>query len=283
MSLKDLPEAVQKHLISLIASAELPDTEEFRERMAAAWTKKCRLFEQQSRFIEMELTDSLPKSDKRGALVLTWSGSIIAIGPDTGSREAEYASMEIRSDVPNSVQNNGTALAEDVARNKPVCFTEGQLQKTSPAFMIAVFPAGVSADTQQERLREAMIFLTNSFVKINQTVHIDKKNIPDQFTAKAMVRYLAKRHELTTAQAQKILDDYHFMLEAGMLLGENVPVGKIGKLTMKTREAQKARVVRHPETGEEFTVKAKPSVSVPKVSFSKRLKEKAAALPVEGD
>lgn len=281
MSMKDLPEPVQRHLTSLIASEELPNTEDFRERLAAAWEKKCRLFEQQARFIGMEMSDRVSRDDGRGLLILTYSGSIVGIGPGKGSRDAEYASMELRSDMPQSVINTGTALAEDVARGQSVQFTGGSLQKTSAAFMTAVFPEKVGAEIQQDRLREAMIFLTNSFVKINQTVHIDRNNLPDNFTAKAIVRAVAKRNDLTQIQVQRIIDDYLLMIETGMLLGETVSLGKIGKFSMKTREAQKARVIKHPETGEEFTVKAKPAVSVPKASFSKRIKEKAAALPVE--
>ena len=68
-----------------------------------------------------------------------------------------------------------------------------------------------------------------------------------------------------------------------MLLGETVPLGKIGRLSLKRKDAQKARIVRHPETGDEITVKSKPAMYVPKISFSKHLKDKASSLPGEGD
>ena len=98
-----------------------------------------------------------------------------------------------------------------------------------------------------------------------------------------MVRYIAKKHDLTGAAAGKILDDYILLIETGILLGEAVPLGKIGRLMIKKKEAQKARMIKHPETGEEILVNSKPPVCVPRVSFSKHIKEKSADLPVEED
>ena len=97
-------------------------------------------------------------------------------------------------------------------------------------------------------------------MKFNRTLQIDKSNVPDQFTMKSMTRYLAKKHNLTGQQAKLLLDDFMTLIETGMLLGESVPVGRIGRFSIKTRGVQKARVVKHPGTGEEMTIDAKPVV-----------------------
>ena len=99
--------------------------------------------------------------------------------------------------------------------------------------------------------------------------------MPDQFTMKSMVRFIAKKHGLTGQEARLIIDDFITLIETGMLMGDSVPFGRLGKFSIKTRDAQKARVVRHPGTGEEMTVGAKPAKGVPKISFSKYLKERA--------
>ena len=283
MKIEDLPEAVQAHLINLIKGSALPDTPKFRSRLAGIWDKKCTLFEQQINYLDMELAESLDADDIRAMIILTYSGSIVSIGPLKETRDVEYASIHLRADVPKSVVVAETNLDGEIALNKPVCFSSGAIKKTSPAFMIAVCDSSLSDEVQSERIREAMIYLTNGFLKINQSIHIERKNVPDQFTTKSMARYVAKRHDLTGAAVQKILDDFYYLVESGMLLGETVPLGKIGRLSLKLKEAQKARIVKHPETGEEITVKSKPAMYVPKISFSKHIKDKAASLPGEGD
>ncbi|QQO10267.1 HU family DNA-binding protein [Breznakiella homolactica] len=283
MVMEDLPSAVQAHLEHLLTHSGLPDTKEFRERLAQAWCKKCDLFEQQAKVLQLEMTGEVARNDPRGFIVLTYSGSIVSVGTGAEKREVEYASIHLRGDVPKSVEVSATALAEDVRQKHPVTFSGGKLKKTSAVYFIAVCPGDWSADIQNETIREAMIYLTNGFLKINQSIHIDRKNIPDHFTSKSMARYIAKKHDLTGAEAQRILDDYNLLIETGMLLGESVPLGKIGRLSLKTKEAQKARIVKHPETGEEMVIKSKPPVAVPRISFSKHIKDKAAALPVRTD
>ncbi len=279
MKIENLPDAVQNHLIYLIRSSSLPDTPEFRNRLAGIWDRKCILFEQQISYLDMELIDSIENNDPRAMIILTYSGSIVSIGPLKDNRDVEYASIHLRADVPKSVMVTETNIEKNIEINKPVYFSEGAIKKTSAAYMIAACDSSLSPEIQSERIREAMIYLTNGFLKLNQSIHIDRKSVPDHFTAKSMARYIAKRHDLTGAAVQKILDDFYFLVETGMLLGENVPLGKIGRLSLKKKEAQKARIVRHPETGEEITVKSKPAMYVPKISFSSHIREKAASLP----
>ncbi len=283
MKIENLPEAVQTHLLHLIRSSSLPDTPEFRSRLAGIWDKKCTLFEQQINFLEMELVEDIEKDDSSAMIILTYSGSIVSIGPLKEARDVEYASIHLRADVPKSVVVTETNLDAELSTGKPVCFSTGAIKKTSPAYMIAVCDKDLSAEIQSERIREAMIFLTNGFLKLNQSIHIERKSVPDHFTAKSMARYIAKRHDLTGASVQKILDDFYYLVESGMLLGETVPLGKIGRLSLKRKDAQKARIVRHPETGEEITVKSKPAMYVPKISFSRHIKDRASSLPGEGD
>jgi len=276
MPFNELPEYIKSHMESLIQSSELPDTADFRNLLSDTWNKKCLLFEQQVKILKMEITESFEQKDPRGIIVLTYSGSIVGIGPDEKDRDVEYASIHLRSDVPKTISIQAAELGSDIRRGHAVIFSRGQLKKTSAVYKMAVCGTSVPIEKQKERIREGLIFLTNGFMKINRSIYIDKTNIPDQFTAKSMARYIAKKYNVTGTLAKKILDDYTLLIETGMLLGETVPLGRIGRLSLKRKEAQKARIVRHPETGEEITVKAKPPTSVPKISFSTYIKEKAA-------
>jgi len=274
----DLPEQIQLHMQSLIKSSKLPDNEDFKTLLADTWNRKCLLFEQQVKILEMEIISSMKAEDPRGVIVLTYSGSIVSINPKENSREVEYSSIHLRSDVPKTVSILATNIEGNIEFGKAVKFSSGQLKKNSAAYMIAVCKKNISIEKQKERIREGTIYLTNGFMKINRSIHLDKINIPDQFTGKSMSRYIAKKHNITGTLAKRIIDDYLLLVETGMMLGENIPLGRIGRLSLKRKDAQKARIIRHPETGEEITVKAKPPVSVPKISFSKYIKEKAAGI-----
>jgi len=275
MTFNELPQQIRSHLKNLLGSSEMPDNMEFRNLLAEIWNRKCNLFEQQTKILNMKIIEKIEADDGRGIIVMTYSGSIVSIGPKEKAREVEYASIHMRSDVPKTISIVDTDLAGNILIGKAVKFSTGQLKQTSAAFMIAACDSSVDTATQKERIREGTIFLTNGFMKINRSIHIDKTSIPEQFTSKSMTRYIAKRYNITGALAKEILDDYTLLIETGMMLGESVPLGRIGRLSLKKKEAQKARIIRHPETGEEITVKAKPPTSVPKISFSKYIKEKA--------
>ena len=96
----------------------------------------------------------------------------------------------------------------------------------------------------------------------------------------SIVSYIASKNGITKKLTKQILEDYLLILESGMLLKEKVKVGKIGQLQLKIKPAQKARVGINPATGEKITIKAKPEVYVPKMSFSKYLKDKSSSIEI---
>jgi nucleoid DNA-binding protein len=106
------------------------------------------------------------------------------------------------------------------------------------------------------------------------------EDVPDQFTLKAMVTYLARKNDLSQRLTRQLIDDYHTMIESGMLLGQRVPLGKIGKLFLKKRPPQKARIGINPATGEKITLKARPEEPVPRIVFSRVMKEKARQVEI---
>ena len=99
---------------------------------------------------------------------------------------------------------------------------------------------------------------------------------------KSIVTYLARKNELSQKQTRQLIDDYLTMLESGMLLGLRVPLGKMGRLSLRKRAARRARVGINPATGATITLNASPEQQVPRMAFSRLLKERARNTSVTG-
>lgn len=294
---EDLPERIQRHLQSITESSGLPPGEDSLARITANWIEKRDLFEEQTELLDMRDIEELPPDDGRGVLVLTYSGSLLSLGPVGGESERagggagetagggetpaagrrfEYASIPLRADVPSLVREDDVRLEGPIRRDVPARFSNSSIEQSSPVLRAVACAPEVSPADQERRIREATIFLTNGFVKLNRTLTMPAGEV-EHFTMKTMVQYVAKKNGITQTLARQVIDDYLLMAEAGALFGERVPLGRIGKLYLGSRSAQKARMGRNPSTGEEMLIPAKPETGVPKISFSKHLKERAAS------
>jgi nucleoid DNA-binding protein len=274
-----LPKNIQIHVREITKSSGLPEGDESLELISRTWMEKKLLFEEQIRSLHMEEVPTLPQEDPRGALLLTYSGSLLSMGPPfQGERLIEYASIGLRKDVPASLHRESARPRGSILVDHVLGFESGPIKQSSPILKIAVCPQNVPSEEQEKRIREATIFLTNGFIKINRTYISPDERLPDQFTMKTMVSYVAAKNDISQKIARQILEDYTQVVESGVLLGAQVPFGKIGRLSIKKRGAQRARVVKNPATGEEITVKAKPESYVPKIRFSSTFREKARLL-----
>ena len=276
-----LPERIRAHLAGLLRGSGLPDTEDSLEALARVWLQKKKMFEEQVRALHMQEVASLSAGDPRGALLLSSSASLVTVGPleETG-RRVDYASIQLRTDVPHLLVLEGAGIAEDLALDREARFNAGPFQSTSPLLKIAVCGPEVGREEQEKRLREATIYLTNGFVKLNRTLAAPEPGAPEQFNSRSLVTYLARRNRLSQKRMRQILADYHFTLEAGLLLGERVRVGRIGTLHLRKLPARKARIGINPITREKITIKARPEQAVPRMAFSRLLKERARQVPL---
>ncbi|HUZ17511.1 MAG TPA: HU family DNA-binding protein [Spirochaetia bacterium] len=280
---KVLTDRIKHHLRSITDTSGLPPGEKSLSDITANWLEKRRLFEDQIRLLGMELSDRFADGDQRGCILLTYSGSLVALGRRTEEgRWFEYASIKLRNDVPGLAKAEGVSIQGSIAVDAPACFLDCPIEHSSDVLLIAACPVNLQPAEEEKRLREATVFLTNGFVKINRTLTMPDDAI-GHFTMKSMIQYLAKKHEISQVLAHHILDDYATMIEAGALMGESVPIGNIGRLRLARRPPQKARIGRNPATGREVTIPAKAEIFVPKISFSGRLKERASLMPIEED
>jgi nucleoid DNA-binding protein len=285
--LEQVPQAIRAHLAGLARHSGLPEGEATLEQLARAWLEKKRMFEEQIRALDMLEVDSLAAADGRGALLLTTSASLVGVGAARPSaeptekaagRRLEYASIQLRTDVPHLLVEDDAALEGDLVLGREARFGGGSIHSTSPLLKIAVCDAGVSAEEQEKRLREAAIFLTGGFLRINRTIALPD-GVPEQFSSRNLVAYLARKNSLAQKAVRALLEDYHLLLESGLLQGGRVRLGRLGTLHLRLLPARKARVGLNPATGQPLTIPARPRQAAPRFAFSRLLKERARQLP----
>lgn len=276
-----LPEEIRTQLVSVLEDEGKAGDAESLERYARVWHEKYDLFIGQIHALGMEIIDRLEESDTRAAILLTYSGSLISLGPEQdGKRSLEYASIRYRTDVPDFVKSSDARITGAIAQGSSANFSQSPLKQSSSIFRIALCAEGTSARDQESRVREATVYLTNGFIKINRTLGAGAESEVEEFTARSIISYIAKKHEITQVSAKAILEDYLLAIESGVLLGERVALGRLGSLCLKRRAASKARVMKNLVTGEDILVPAKGERLVPKFTPSQALKEKALAVDV---
>jgi hypothetical protein len=104
-------------------------------------------------------------------VVMTYSGSLLLIGPlDDGVRRAQYISIGLRKDVPDSVEKTGAVLAKDVRVDETVEFEIGPVKSTSQVFKIAVLTEKLPLLEEEQKIQEATQVIAEEFVEVNKTI-----------------------------------------------------------------------------------------------------------------
>lgn len=111
--------------------------------------------------------------------------------------------------------------------------------------------------------------------EVKKEVKPAKVKMPEKFTVSTLCQYIADKNGISKKQAKEIIDDVFEFIETGVMEGERVPIGKMGKAFVRVRPATKARMGRNPLTGEEIKIAAKKATKVPKFTFGKAFKESA--------
>ena len=171
--LNELPERVREHVRQLVEPAGLADVTNAEELLVNGWLEKHEAFQHHTADRGMKLVERFGKEETSGALVMTYSGSIVSIGPVVdGERDVAYASIGIRRDGPQMSVKQDSGLAVDVVTDSVIEFAEGPVLKTSPVFAVAVFQKALPAAKENAALVEVTQVLTERFVDINnETLH----------------------------------------------------------------------------------------------------------------
>ncbi|HPE36980.1 MAG TPA: HU family DNA-binding protein [Spirochaetales bacterium] len=102
-----------------------------------------------------------------------------------------------------------------------------------------------------------------------------KLSLPSKFTVNSMAAYLSELRDISRKDARELLDQVFGLVESGVMAGQRVPLGAMGKMHVKIKPATKARMGRNPMTGEPVKIAAKKASKVPRFTFSKAFKETA--------
>ena len=166
-----IPSHIQDHVRDLTKASDMSDDEEYLELISEAWLEKKRIFEERIESMEMEEIKSFEQADDQGVLALTYSGSLINIGPKIDdNRQLEYMSVGLRADVPDSVVEPSADLADDIVLDEPINFSRGRVKNTSAIFKIAILKDDLEPEEQQEKLSEVTQILLNEFIDVNKTI-----------------------------------------------------------------------------------------------------------------
>jgi hypothetical protein len=170
--LDQIPDNIQEHIREITKTSGLANTEDSVESIAQGWLEKKTNFEQEIHNQGMEEVDFLDKEDERAALLLTYSGSLLSIGPlnNGQGRKVSYASIGLRKDVPQLAEKLGASLENDIQVDDCVNFKVGPIKSSSPIYKIAVCKENVPAEEQQEKVNQATMILAEEFVDVNKTL-----------------------------------------------------------------------------------------------------------------
>jgi DNA-binding protein HU-beta len=106
--------------------------------------------------------------------------------------------------------------------------------------------------------------------------------MPDKITGSSMVGYLAEKSGLARKDVKQVVEHLFELIASGVMRGERVAIGKMGKAFIRIRPARKARQGINPLTKEPITIAAKPATKVPRFTFSKVFKEAALKARLKG-
>ncbi len=167
-----LPAAIQVHIKNITKAAGLPDIEDSYEKLAGGWQDKEVVFTRElaeQGMIEVEL---LKKENTRGAIALTYSGSLVLIGPltDGDKRKCGYNSIGIRKDVPKTIVDEQSVLAGDILLDQPIKFVSGPVQSTSAIYKIALCKDELNALEEEEKISEVTLVVASEFADINKAL-----------------------------------------------------------------------------------------------------------------
>ncbi|MCB1172321.1 MAG: hypothetical protein KDK39_02090 [Leptospiraceae bacterium] len=168
---EQIPPGVREHIRGITRTSGLPDSDESLDLMAEAWLGKKEAFEREIESRRMQEIDTLAVDAPQGAVVMTYSGSLLNLGAVQGAgRPVEYNSIGIRGDVPDAARHQSAVLAQGLELDHEVVFQTGPVQSTSPAFKIAVCNDDLGLEEQAEQLSNVTMVLTREFADINKTL-----------------------------------------------------------------------------------------------------------------
>jgi len=162
---------IQSHVKNIAKTSGLPVTDDTYELIATAWLEKKQAFERIIEDNDMVEVESFQADDPKGAIALTYSGSLLNIGPlSDGKRKCEYTSIGIRSDVPASASDDESSLSGELKIDSAASFLAGPVKASSPLFKIAVAREILDQEDEMALLGDVSKTIAGDFAKVNKTL-----------------------------------------------------------------------------------------------------------------
>ncbi len=162
---------IRNHLVKIAKKSGLGDGAETIDMLVSAFVEKLVCFETQAREYGLKNVNVFRDIQDSGALVITYSGSLLSIGPKIdGKRKAEYISIGLRTDVPERAVEEYSILDGDFEIDGIVNFINGPIKSSSGIYKIAKIDDRLNAIAQQEVLKDVTQILIEDFVEVNNTI-----------------------------------------------------------------------------------------------------------------
>jgi hypothetical protein len=167
-----IPANLQNHVKGLVKSVKVEEGVDALEKVSQAWLEKKSVFEEKIAEMNMEEVDQLAADDAKGALALTYSGSLVNIGPLVdGVRTVKYSSIGFRTNTPESAESEKSKLASDVSVDNIIKFEGGPVKSTSQIFKIAVCKdEELSPEEEHQTIFDTATMIEEEFIEVNKNM-----------------------------------------------------------------------------------------------------------------
>lgn len=167
-----IPANLQNHVKGLVKSVKVDAGADALEIVSQAWLEKKAVFEDKIGAMNMEEVTTLAADDAKGALALTYSGSLVNIGPLVdGVRSVKYSSIGFRTNTPESAESEKSKLSGDVAVDSIIKFEGGPVKSTSQIFKIAICKdEDLSPEEEHQTIFDTATMIEEEFIEVNKNV-----------------------------------------------------------------------------------------------------------------
>ncbi len=138
--LTKMPPALSKHIESLMSLGGFDTEPATKKKFVRYWLRKKAFFDKIIEHQGFKLVQRIEAGFKDGIIVLTYSGSLLTLSPESadGKRELVYNSIELRKDVAPKTEDKAAEIILPIELHKSIEARAGKIKKTSPVLAIAI-------------------------------------------------------------------------------------------------------------------------------------------------
>jgi hypothetical protein len=184
--LSKMPEALARHITLLMRDCGFDTNDEARKKFIRNWLKKKAFFDKIIEHQGFHLVDRIDPEFRDGVIILTYSGSILTLSPETdeGTREIVYNSIEMRKDVATKTEDRASKILYPIELHKPLLTSAGTIKKTSSVLSMAIEEVpGSEADGIGKRLRIIGERISRTLLLVNKELfskHSEASDLDDR-------------------------------------------------------------------------------------------------------